>query len=111
MARLGRGSRVVVTQPIRRGSGDPRGQVKVRRGAKARVVERHVRRRYGRLLPLRRFRKVTYDLDVDDGLRALFVPAVSGSSLRRAPLVPLRRLLVVAILALVAFQVVLQRLV
>ena len=104
MTRLRRGSRVIVTQPIRRGSEDPRGQVKVRRGAKARVVDRHVRRRHG--LPLRRFRKVTYDLDVDDGLRALFVPAVSGSSLRRAPLVPMRRLLVVAALvALVALVI------
>jgi hypothetical protein len=111
MTKLRPGARVIVTEPIRRGRGHPHGQAKVRRGAKAHVVGRHVRRRHGRLVPLRRFRTVTYDIDVDDGLRAQYVPAVSASAVRRSPRLPARRLVVVAILVLVVVRLVAERVV
>jgi hypothetical protein len=109
MTKLKRGTRVIVTEPIRRGRGHRHGQAKVGRGARAQVVDRHSKRRYGRLVPLRRFETVTYDLDVDDGLRATFVPSVSESSLKRAPRFHLRRLLLVALLCLVVVQALGQR--
>lgn len=111
MAKLKRGSRVIVTEPIRRGTRHKHGQAKVRKGAKAEIVDRHCKRRYGRLLPLRRFKKVTYDVDVLDGMRTLYVPSVSESSLKRAPRFRFPRVLLVGLAAVIVLQALAQRLV
>lgn len=102
MAKLKRGTRVIVTEPIHRGRRHKHGPARVRKGAKAQVAFR----RGGGL-----FGKTKYDLEVHDGMRTQHVRSVSESSLIRAPTFHFPRTLVVALLVLVVLQAIARELV
>ena len=102
MTRLKRGTSVIVTDPIKRGRRHKHGPAKVRKGAKAQVTHR----RSGGL-----FGKTKYDLEVHDGMRTHQVRSVPESSLMRAPVVHLPRVLVVAVLVLLVLEVIARSLV